>query len=250
MLSFSFARASESKDLLLPARATSSFTTVAGQGWLVGLAEPALDAETTLAYRRVGRQDGIGNSDRDGLFEQEIGAQEHDRSSSGPRKAVSRFACLRAGTLGPQGCAPWALAHGSVPAVVRARGTAWRALMMDRARTHLLAYAKDSLISAVPHRRAARQPNDAREGQATNEGGCVIMLNGTMILELLHQKPGRYIQRDMGLYRMKEADGADVLHTEKSGRESPVEPLAAPMDGLMNEGRLVRDGSRYSLPFT
>ena len=68
----SFAHASgEQDDLLLPARATSSFTTVAGQGWLVGLAEPALDAGTTLAYRRVGRQGGIGSSDRDGLFEQE-----------------------------------------------------------------------------------------------------------------------------------------------------------------------------------
>ena len=32
----SFAHASESKDLLLPAWATSSFTTVAGQGWLAG----------------------------------------------------------------------------------------------------------------------------------------------------------------------------------------------------------------------
>jgi hypothetical protein len=74
----SFARASESKDLLLPAWATSSFTTVAGQGWLVGLGEPALDAGTTLAYRRVRRQGEVGSSDRDGLFEPEIGAQKHD----------------------------------------------------------------------------------------------------------------------------------------------------------------------------
>jgi hypothetical protein len=74
------------------------------------------------------------------------------------------------------------------------------------------------------------------------------MLTGTKILDLLHQKPGRYMQHDMGLYRMKEADGADVLHTEKSGRESPVEPLAAHMDGLMDEGRLVRDGPRYLCP--
>src|SRR6478672_3023436 len=60
------------------------FTTVAGQGWLAGLAEPALDAETTLARRRAGRQGGIGSLDRDGLFEQETGAKEHDRSSSLP----------------------------------------------------------------------------------------------------------------------------------------------------------------------
>ena len=84
-------RIGEQHDLLLPAGATSSFTTVAGQGWLVGLAEPALDAGTTLAYRRVRRQGEVGSSDRDGLFEQEIGAQKHDRSSRGPRKAVSRF---------------------------------------------------------------------------------------------------------------------------------------------------------------
>ena len=38
-----FAHASESKDLLLPAWATSSFTTVAGQGWLAG-PKPSLDA--------------------------------------------------------------------------------------------------------------------------------------------------------------------------------------------------------------
>ena len=97
MCSPSFAHASESKDQLLPAWATSSFTTVAGQGWLAGLAEPALDAGTTLAYRRVGRQGVVGSSDRDGLFEQESGAQKHDRSSSGARKAVSRCACLMAG---------------------------------------------------------------------------------------------------------------------------------------------------------
>src|ERR1700733_12760430 len=80
----SFAHASgEQDDLLLPAWAASSFTTFAGQGWLAGLSEPALDAGTTLAYRRVGRQGGIGSSDRDGLFEQESGAQKHDRSSRG-----------------------------------------------------------------------------------------------------------------------------------------------------------------------
>ena len=49
-----------------------------------------------------------------------------------------------------------------------------------------------------------------------------MMLNGTMILELLHQKPGRYIQRGRGPYRMKEASGVDVVHTEKSGRGIPL----------------------------
>ena len=44
----SFAHASESKDLLLPAWATSSFTTVAGQGWLAG-PKPSLDAFERVA---------------------------------------------------------------------------------------------------------------------------------------------------------------------------------------------------------
>src|SRR5580700_7823375 len=83
MLSFVCTRIGEQHDLLLPAWATSSFTTVAGQGWLVGLAQPALDAGTTLACRRLGEQGGIGSLDRDGLFEQQCGSQKHDRSFSG-----------------------------------------------------------------------------------------------------------------------------------------------------------------------
>ena len=43
-----FAHAPESKGLLLPARATSSFTTVAGQGWLAG-PKPSLDALLDVA---------------------------------------------------------------------------------------------------------------------------------------------------------------------------------------------------------
>src|SRR3984957_6159797 len=95
VLSFVCTCIAEQPDLLLPPWATSSSTTVAGEGWLGGLAEPALDVATTLAFRRVRRQGGIDRLDRDGLFEQEIGAQEHDRSSRGPRKVVSRFGRLR-----------------------------------------------------------------------------------------------------------------------------------------------------------
>ena len=47
MLSFSCTRIGE-QDLLLPYRATSSFTTVAGQGWLAG-PKPSLDAPQYLA---------------------------------------------------------------------------------------------------------------------------------------------------------------------------------------------------------
>jgi hypothetical protein len=43
MLSFSTHTLGEQDDLLLPAWATSSFTTVAGQGWLAG-PKPSLDA--------------------------------------------------------------------------------------------------------------------------------------------------------------------------------------------------------------
>jgi hypothetical protein len=95
MLSFTLhTRIGEQETLLLPDAGHIVFATVAGQGWLAGLAEPALDAGTTLAYRRVGRQGGIGSTDRDGLFEQESGARKHDRSFEGARKAVSRCACL------------------------------------------------------------------------------------------------------------------------------------------------------------
>jgi hypothetical protein len=76
-----------------------------------------------------------------------------------------------------------------------------------------------------------------------------MMLNTTMILDLLRQTPGRYIQHDMGHYRMKEANGADVKVTE-NGREYLVEPIAEQMDDLTDASKLVRDGSKYRLPIT
>jgi hypothetical protein len=39
-----------------------------------------------------------------------------------------------------------------------------------------------------------------------------MMLNGSMILDLLGRKPRRYILRTMAHYGMKEADGAEVLN--------------------------------------
>jgi hypothetical protein len=71
-----------------------------------------------------------------------------------------------------------------------------------------------------------------------------MMLNGTIILELLRERPGRYIWHDMGQYRMKEANGADVTVTE-DGRECVIEPVAAQMDDLMDASRLIRDRSTY-----
>jgi hypothetical protein len=68
------------------------------------------------------------------------------------------------------------------------------------------------------------------------------MLNGSMILDLLSKKPGRYILRTMAHYGMKEADGAEV--------DCPVMLLTAErMEELMDANRLVRDGAnKYRLP--
>jgi hypothetical protein len=74
-----------------------------------------------------------------------------------------------------------------------------------------------------------------------------MMLNTTMILDLLRQRPGRYVQHDMGQYRMKEANGDDVTITE-NGRDYLVEPIAEQMDDLIDASKLVRDGSNYLLP--
>jgi hypothetical protein len=74
-----------------------------------------------------------------------------------------------------------------------------------------------------------------------------MILNTTMILDLLRQRHGRYIQHDMGHYRMKEADGADVTVTE-NGREYLIEPIAERMDDLTDASKLVQDASKYLLP--
>jgi hypothetical protein len=71
-------------------------------------------------------------------------------------------------------------------------------------------------------------------------------LTTTGILDLLSEKPGRYIEHSMGRYRMKEANGDDVIVTE-DGRRYPIEPEAGQMDDLMDASRLTRDGSRYRL---
>jgi hypothetical protein len=73
-----------------------------------------------------------------------------------------------------------------------------------------------------------------------------MMLNTTMILDLLAVKPGRYIQHDFGNYRMKESDGSDVTVTE-NGHDYLIEPIAAQMDDLTDASKLVCEGSRYRL---
>ena len=67
-------------------------------------------------------------------------------------------------------------------------------------------------------------------------------LRGTTILELLREKPGRYILYNLWRYRMKEADGADVIMNGQ-----PVEPYAVHMDDLIEAGNLVRDCAVYRL---
>jgi hypothetical protein len=71
-----------------------------------------------------------------------------------------------------------------------------------------------------------------------------MMLNGSMILDLLGRKPGRYILRTMAHYGMQEADGAEV--------DCPTMLLtAARIEELMDANQLVRDGAnKYRLPGT
>jgi hypothetical protein len=76
---------------------------------------------------------------------------------------------------------------------------------------------------------------------------ATMRLTSSMILDLLGEVPGRYIHRDAGSYRMKEANGEDVKLT-KDGKECLVEPRLAQIDGLMDEEKLVCDRSKYSLP--
>lgn len=63
------------------------------------------------------------------------------------------------------------------------------------------------------------------------------------IVELLGERPGRYIEHDMGSFRMREPDGKDVLE-----KGAPVEPDATQVDDLVRAGKLTQDGTRYRLP--
>jgi len=72
-----------------------------------------------------------------------------------------------------------------------------------------------------------------------------MVLNTTMILELLGERLGRYIQRSVGDYSMKDASGAAVTVRE-NGQDFLVEPTAEQMDDLMDASRLVCHGSKYT----
>jgi hypothetical protein len=72
-------------------------------------------------------------------------------------------------------------------------------------------------------------------------------LRTSAILELLERDRSRYVEHDTGRYRLKEANGADVM-VDDNGRQLPVEPQQIQMDDLVEQSRVVRDGSRYRLP--
>ena len=74
-----------------------------------------------------------------------------------------------------------------------------------------------------------------------------MMLRTSRIIDLLRNKRGRYIHHDAAAFRMKEANGEDVMLTEDR-RGYLVEPTAQQIDDLMDAKRLVRDGAKYVLP--
>jgi hypothetical protein len=72
----------------------------------------------------------------------------------------------------------------------------------------------------------------------------MVGITATMILDFLRKRPGRYIQHDTGHYRMKEANGVDVIESDDRG-VFHVDPSQAQIDGLMEEAKLIQNGSRY-----
>jgi hypothetical protein len=73
-----------------------------------------------------------------------------------------------------------------------------------------------------------------------------MMLNTSTILDLLRERPSRYILHSMANYRMKEANGDDVIVTE-NGRQFWIEPAADQIGDLMDASHLTRDRSIYRL---
>jgi hypothetical protein len=112
-----------------------AFTTVAGQGWLVGLAEPALDAETTLAYRPVG--DNVGSAVRTAMASS---SRKLARKGMADLQ-VSLGKPFQGGTLGSQGSRLRLLPTISHPmssdAGLGALGRPGEARQMDRTRPRL-----------------------------------------------------------------------------------------------------------------
>jgi len=69
-------------------------------------------------------------------------------------------------------------------------------------------------------------------------------LTTSQIHDLLKERDGRYLEHDMGNYRMKEASGADVT-VKENGKDVSIQPTASQIDDLVDASLLIRDGSRY-----
>ncbi len=73
-----------------------------------------------------------------------------------------------------------------------------------------------------------------------------MTLNTTQVLEALRANPGAYVVHNAGTYRLKNADGTDMVKTD-GGRTYFLEPSYHMMDDLMDAGRLKKDGQKYRL---
>ena len=73
-----------------------------------------------------------------------------------------------------------------------------------------------------------------------------MMLGTTEILELLRERPGRYIQKCMNEFCMKEANGVAVS-VNKWGRDFLIKPTGEQMGDLMRTSHLANCNSKYIL---
>jgi hypothetical protein len=73
-----------------------------------------------------------------------------------------------------------------------------------------------------------------------------MFLNEQKIFGLLCARLGRYIVDDSGAYTLKRPDGSNVELLEDGALQS-VHPRPVHVEHLMNDGRLVQDGSKYRL---
>jgi hypothetical protein len=71
-----------------------------------------------------------------------------------------------------------------------------------------------------------------------------MKLHTTGVLDLLRQKPGRYVEYLRGDYTMREDGGAAVTVIE-GGEEFAIHPAESQIDDLVRASHLVRDGSKY-----
>jgi len=73
-----------------------------------------------------------------------------------------------------------------------------------------------------------------------------MYLSTTGLLNLLRERPGRYIECRRAAYVVKEADGTDVTVVE-NGEVFPIRPAESQVDQLVEVCYLIRDGSEYRL---